>query len=223
MSTEKFNIIFKDYPESFNISEKQRPKYYMEAKDRSKIGVRLLARMQKGDVTWKSLFVNKKSKGLALFDETTNDWVYKNTNQAGKPKVFRINAQVLWQGGHGVEFIRQKMRNYLHTWFVPAIVRQMPEEIFTKEGYYLQFEYIFYYPFAQKENWRQYQDYLNHAFVYSKCFEDTLVNMKIIPDDSPQYIRGGYARYVDIMLLDGQQDRRLEVKIHFCKNNERIS
>ena len=219
MGTERFNIIFHDYPESFNLSEHRIKKYWLR-KDEAHFGKQLLERISKGEVVWGRLKSNKKE---ALFDTKTTQFLLRNPKVAGTPKTMKISARMLWAAGAGMEWSRQKMRDFLHDWFVPGIVRQMPEEIFTREGYYVQLEYIFYYPFAEKHNWKQYQDYLNHAFVYSKTFEDTLVELKIIPDDGPKYVRGGYARYVDIMDMDDSQARRLEIKIHFCKNNERIS
>jgi len=219
MSTEKFNIIFRDYPEQFHMSEKQRAKYWL-SKDISRFSEKMKKDIELGFLTWKRL----KNGQQALHDTVKGEFKLRNPKIAGTPKIKKITAQLLWESGHGSEWVRQKMRDYLHDWFVPGIVRQgFPEELYAPAGHFIHFEYIFYYPFAEKHNWSKYQDYLNHAFVYSKTFEDTLIELGILKDDNPKYVRGGYARYVDIMDVEGSQERRLEIKIHFCKNNERIS
>jgi hypothetical protein len=218
MSTERFNIIYHDYPEQFNLSEHRRVKLWTKA-DETKLGVKLKKRLADGHVVWG----RTKSGGTALYDKEASKFIPKNPKAAGTPKVQKITAQMLWSSGPGIEWARKKMRDFLHDWFVPGIVRQMPDELFTREGYFIHFEYIFFYPFAEKHRWEQYQDYLNHAFVYGKTFEDTLVELKILKDDGPKYVRGGYPRYVDIMDMEDNQSRRLEIKIHFCRNNERIS
>jgi hypothetical protein len=221
MSTERFNIIYKDYPERYEVAKKRNTLIW-ERKYESKLTKTLIARIAAGEVIWRAFIHNRKAKE-ALFDVKESCYIIKNPKAAGTPRTVAISARFLWSGGKGTEFVRKEIKEFLHEWFRPGIKRQAPEKIFTRPGYFIQFEYIFYYAFANKKNWKLYQDYLNHAFIHSKAFEDTLVEMGVIPDDGPQYVRGGYARYVDIMELDGNQDRRLEIKIHFCKNNERIS
>ncbi len=56
MSTERFNVIFKDYPESVPLSLKQQPKYW---KKKDKIGVRMQARINANEVDW--MEIPKKS------------------------------------------------------------------------------------------------------------------------------------------------------------------
>lgn len=210
-TTERFNCIFQQYPEQIQLSKSQRPKYW-EHKDKDRLPKKVADRLFKGEISWQNY------KGvLRLYDDAEKAFVIKNIKVAGTPRVKMINSQTIWQGGN--EWERKAIAEMLHGYFAPGIVRQLPEEIFTPSpDIFIHFEYIFYYPFeARKE--REYQDYINHAYIRSKVFEDTLVELKIISNDGPRYVRGGYARYVNVAT---EADRRMEVKIHFCKNGQRI-
>jgi hypothetical protein len=144
----------------------------------------------------------------------------KNKAIAGTPLFKMINSQDVWESGSGMEWHIRKLKDMLTAYYTPNIVRQLPERIVTPDKRtFIHLEYIFFYPFVCREP-RTYQDYLNHFYVRGKIFEDTLVKLGVIEDDSPQFLRGAYARYVNV---NSEEDRRLEIKIHFCKNGQRIS
>ena len=211
-TTERFNCICQQYPEEIQLSKKQRAKYW-EEKHRSSLPKKHLDRLVSGELTWEM----HKSKRL-LYDQKERAFVVKNSKIAGTPKIKKINSQIVWQGGNEWEI--RAIADLLHAYFTPRIIQQLPEEIFTPSpDTFIHFEYIFFYPFEARAN-EQYQDYINHAYIRSKAFEDTLVELRILKDDGPRYVRGGYARYVNVPT---EVDRRLEIKIHFCKNNQRIS
>lgn len=219
MATEKYNIILHDYPEHFTVSEEQRADYYDQ---NDKPGKRLQQRIDNKEVIYKIRDTTRSIIGL--FDTVTKQFISKNEDSIGEPKMQKINGQMLWSAGSGSEWNRRKMKNFLQLYFKAAIIRQnLPDKLFTPKNQFIHFEYVFFYPFINKKTWHGYQDYINHAYVYSKVFEDTLQDMGIIPSDSPQYVRGGYARYVDIADSELNESRRLEIKIHFCNNNERLS
>lgn len=216
--TSQFRVIFRDYPESFEISKSRRAKYYHR---HTAITAKYLKEgIKTGKYVWK---LKTTHAGECLFDTETEEFVLKNPRAVGTPKGQVINSNILWAAGAGSEWTRQAIEKFLTGWFSPGIARQLPEKIWLKDFQFIHFEYIFYYPFKQnmKDNseWRQYQDYINHCFIRSKVFEDTLVKMKVIPDDSPMYVRGAYMRYVAI---PEDQERHMDVVIHFCRNNQSI-
>jgi hypothetical protein len=210
MSTEKFNIIFKLYPEEIEISKKRREIWYHRSEG-DDLPAYILKDYRDGNSTKYGL-----DKDDFFIDKTTGAKLVRNKKTAGKPSVFKINGQYIWDGSVD-RFKRAKLKTFLQEYFSPSIVRNLPETVFTKAGYYIQLEYIFYVPLALR-NWTS-QDLDNHSYPYIKSFNDTLVTMTTIPDDGPRILRGCYARYVDI---PNEDDRRLEIKIHFCENNQRL-
>jgi hypothetical protein len=215
MSTEKFNVIYHDYPEYFTISKSQKPQFNIAP---SKVSKEIQARIDSKELSYKLI-----NGSLLIVDAVTQEAVVTNTAAAGNVTQKKINAQMLWSAGPGSNWDRNKLKKFLSGWFLPGLIRQnFPERLYLPKDHFIQMEYIFFYNFENKKTWHGYQDYLNHAFIYAKTFEDVLVNNHYLPDDGPKYMRGGYARYVDINGNENDQ-RRLEIKIHFCKNHERIS
>lgn len=213
MTTERWNCLFKHYPEHVELSKARRGKYW-DINSIHKVGKGLLKRIENKECVMKPKGVNNK---LYLFDTVANEFVLRNKKSVGTPHIVPINSQMVWEGGNTNVFRMRTTKNFLHEWFKPGIVRQLPEKIMPGNGYFIHLEYIFYYPFSCRTG--PYQDYINHLYIRAKVFEDTLVSLGVIEDDSPRYLRGGYGRYVDIPT---EEDRRLEIKIHFCKNNQRI-
>ncbi len=207
MSTEKFNIVIPHYAQHFKLSEKRMREYYYP-----------------GDKV--PLYVQKKIDNLSYDldpikgcyrDVVSGEFIVKNKNTAGKPRLEKINGQKIWDGSVA-QFTRNKMKDFLSSYFTPFIARQLPPKIFPpSKDHYIQLEYIYFIPFDKTPFL---QDYLNHSYPYQKIFEDTLTKMEVIIDDDPYHVRGGYARLVDI---EDETERRMEVKFHFCKNDERIS
>lgn len=216
--TAKFRVILNDYPESFIISKKRAIKYW---KPKNLLPIYLETLEKTGKLIWKE---KSKAFGLALYDPEKKEFVVKNKKVAGTERFHTINSQNLWVAGGGSQWTRLATEKFLKSWFTPAIIRQLPEKIWMKDDEFIHFEYIFFYPFNpanpnDNRLWRQYQDYINHCFIRAKIFEDTLTELGVIPDDSPMYVRGSYMRYVAI---PPDQERHMDVVIHFCKNNQTI-
>lgn len=212
MSTEKFNLIFKLYPEEMKISEKKRELWYHKSE-----GNNLPSRIVKD-------LLEHEGAGLCKYYVDNDGWicttdgkkVIRNSRTAGKPNMQKISGQSIWSGEVS-RFARNKLKTFLTEYFTPTIVRHWPESIFTTADKAFHFEFIFYFPLQLRST--PVQDIDNHSYPYTKAFMDTLVGLKMIADDSPKYYRGFYCRYVDIPT---EEDRRLEVKLHFCTNNERL-
>lgn len=222
MNTEAFNIIIPNYPEEILISKSRREKYWLP-KDSKNLPQKHLKGIVDGTLDWKMVRTSKtgKKEEMRLIDRSTGEHIVKNPVSAGKPRTQRISGQIFWEGGEGSEWTRQKVKKALTAYFSPAIARQLPPTIFTKPEHFIQLEFIFYYPLTLiYQEKRIPQDDDNHAFPYIKAFRDTLEMMGVISSDGPTVLRGSYARYVDIPI---KEDRRLEVKFHFCKNAQAIT
>jgi hypothetical protein len=205
--TEVFNVICKDYPVELRLSEKQRPKYIKEG---NRIGKRQEQALKAGMMKW----VEGK-----LFDNVTNGFVVKNPSQVGTPRLVPISGQYFWQGGSRVEWYRQRLKEQLAAYFIPRIKMQLPiQKLFPPKNHFIHFEFIFY-TRLQVEGRKIPQDVDNHAYPYMKVFVDTVKTLGMIEDDLPQIYRGSEFRYVEI---EDIAERRLEIKIHFCRNGQAI-
>lgn len=210
MSTEKFNLIFKLYPEDIQLSKKKRELWYHRSEGDS-LPKRILESYRDG----KNDTYTLDEEGWVIIRKT-GEKVIRNFKTANKPNMQKISGQSIWSGEVS-RFARNKLKIFLTEYFTPGIIRQWPEAIFTTADKAFHFEFIFYFPLQLRNATAQ--DIDNHSYPYTKAFMDTLVQLKIITDDSPKYYRGFYCRYVDIPT---EEDRRLEVKLHFCTNTERL-
>jgi len=220
MGTEKFNCVFEQYPETVQLSAKRRAQYFTALTNTflPPLAKKYEKGIQMGKYTWEKKPTKEKPKQVALYDREKMEFVIKNSKTVGTPKIITINSQISWESGKGSEWTIRAVKDVLKLWFTPLIIKQLPPQIEPGMDKYIHLEYIFYFPFTQRDP-RLYQDYLNHWFIRGKIFEDCLVYLGIIPNDGPKYVRGAYPRYVNI---DSEEERRLEVKVHFCRNNERI-
>ena len=211
MSTEKFNLLFRDYPEEMQLSKSRRAIHIHESEGD---GIPANIRKSIGASAVNKYFFDPD--GWVISRETSEK-VIRNKRTAGKPKMLRINGQSIWDGSID-RYARNNLKVFLTHYFTPIIIRSNIEKLYTPKDHYFHFEFIFYFPLTLRNFVAQ--DIDNHAFCYVKAFLDTMQELKIIENDNPLFARGYSSRYVDIPT---EEDRRLEVKIHFCKNNERIS
>lgn len=219
-TTEKFNCVFEEYPETVQLSAKRRAQYYTALFKGilPELPVKYQKAITLGRMSWEKKPTKTKPKQVALYDREKKEFVIKNSRTVGTPKIITINSQIAWESGKGSEWTIRAIKDSLKAWFMPQMIKQLPPQIEPGMDKYIHLEYIFYYPFTQRDP-RLYQDYLNHWFVRGKIIEDTMVYLGIIPNDGPKYLRGAYPRYV---CVDSEEERRLEVKVHFCRNNERL-
>lgn len=210
MKSEIFNVVIPGYIEHIEVSKTTKVKYW-EKKELINLPKGLLSRLGKNELKWVST-----GKREILAETASGVPIVKNPNTVGKVKMQKISGQIFWSGGSGSEWIRRKVKESLTAYFSPYIARQLPDKLVAPSGKFLQLEFIFYVPILRTHI----QDDDNHSFPYIKAFRDTLQLMKVIPDDSPEYIRGTYTRYV---MIASESERRLEIKIHTCSNFQPIT
>lgn len=215
MGTVKFNMIVHEYMEQFILASKRKALYFTRMDN-------IPAKYQNDAFVW--VFYNKPVKGNKnnqvefLVEKATGERVIKNSKVAGKPRMSEISGQRLWSSGQGEEYKIREMKEQLTAYLVPFMMRQLPPKLFAPAGHFIHLELIFYLNLFEKME--KAQDIDNISTVYIKCVQDGLVLAGKIPKDDFTIMRGGYGRYVNE--LDAKE-RRLEIRIHFCKNTESIN
>lgn len=215
MTTLRHTVVLENYPLTVQTAAAQRPKYY-EPKDRKLITQKLALKLHSGEVIWQP----QKNGTSALYDTVNNEFILRNASKAGQPRFVAINANLLWSSGMAVNFTRQKIRDFLHGYFESEIKRQLPAEIEVPKGKYIQFVFKFYDTLSIG---RMKPDLTNRSFIFQKVFEDVLQDLHVITQDNSSVVRGSYTQYIDIMELEGSQQRRLEIEVHLVENNKTIS
>jgi hypothetical protein len=215
MSSEHFNLIFQKYPEYFVAAKARKAEYW---KPTDELPDYLERRVKKKTAGWRMMKNSKMENiGLRLYDEELREFIISNSKSVGTEKKVKINGQLAWSGGKGSEWNNRIIKAVLEPYFTASIIRQWTiDKLYLPKDKFIHFEYVFYYPFKARSY--QAQDYFNHMFHYVKVFEDVL-QQQWLENDSPQFVRGGYMRYVEV---ESEEDRRLEVKIHFCRNEQRL-
>lgn len=229
MTTEKFNIVFNKFPLYVILADARRPKFWHK---KDKLTKRLQEGLDAGDFFYANgiLCTYKHDTGMVTVPKKKGTRILhfrfvKNSETAGTPRRAKISGQLFWSGQQqGLQIsYRQKLKDQLRDYFVPSIVRQWgPTFKLTPALYkYVHIEYIFYMPLVlvQMDERDLTQDIGNFGWLYGKIFEDILQDQGILQTDSPLKMRGAYHRYVDI---ENEEERRLEVKIHFCINEQSI-
>lgn len=177
------------------MSSKRRKKYFLKGRPIPK-------KYKNKRYVWKK-DLNSKDKNFKLFDTETGSFVVKNIKSIDKPSYIRINGQDLYSGNMN-PMTRATFINKFHAWFEEHL---NPFAEYLKEfiqGKVIKYEMIFY-----KIDDHKTMDVDNH-WIYEKVFQDTLTNLKIIPDDCPKYIR---SRTSTIKTVEKEENCKIVIKI----------
>jgi hypothetical protein len=231
--TEKFNLIFQKFPLWIILADARREKFY---KPKEKLPQYLKTQLATGECFYAPVVGNVLCRSTAIEGKTspksvggkikgvTFHRILKNPQAAGTPRRKKISGQYFWSGGdRSVITYRDKMKEQLAAYFIPAIIRQWGPtfKLTPNIRKYVHIEYVFYMPLVlvQLDERDLSQDIGNFGWPYGKVFEDLLQSQGIIETDDPSRVRGVYYRYENI---DNEEERRLEVKIHFCFNDQKL-
>lgn len=179
---------------TFILSKSQKPKYWL-FKDLAKI-----PKKYRHNLSTEALVIGK----MIYAKTTDNERIIKNTKSLGKPKVWTLNGQMLYSGvmHHS---LRAKIRDHYHKLFRGCIKDANLKAIDIPLGSSLKISVDIY-----ELNKGHLPDALN-LWPLIKWFEDTLVELGIIPDDSPKYVRSsGENTYI---WVDNENERKLVFKI----------
>lgn len=190
------SLLMEHYPLQYKLSDKAKPKYLT---NKSKVSKRVQA-----------MISHYNEQGLAI--DKNGSIMIANPQDAGKPRFKTINGQSIWNGSIQT-YERSKLAEYLHNYFKLALSLKQATAFPLIPNHYYQIEYISYMPFKLVKA----QDALNHFYPYMKTFEDTCTELQLWPDDSPNYVRGGYYRYVNVQYME---QRALEINIHLLYDRD---
>ena len=182
------------YENTFVLSKAQKPKYW-KFKDLAKV-----PKKYQHDLSTEALVI-----GNTLYAKTfNNERIIKNTKSLGKPKLWVLNGQSLYSGNlHPL--IRAKIRDHYHKLFRDCIKDSKLAVIDIPQGLALKVSVDIY-----ELNKGHLPDALN-LWPLIKWFEDSLVELGVIPDDSPKYVRSsGENTYI---WVENEDQRKLVFKI----------
>lgn len=156
------NILINDFSEYIQVAKQIKPTYYKQKNTR-------IPKMYS-----KPNFIFKDKK---LFNTTTEQYVIANKNKAGKPRMYKVNGQDLYNGRmhHST---RSKIVYELHEYFAPY-VSELP--VFTEYPIEITMEFVI------KDQGKNNIDNDN-KWLWQKAFTDTLTIEGKIIDDSPKYV-----------------------------------
>src|SRR3990167_922785 len=130
--------------------------------------------------------------------------VLTNPRTAGKPRLWKINGQSLFQqmGFHKRSFVIKKLKEYLWSF----VDKQLP----IIDKYPIRIELLMY-NVIDKGDW----DIDNRSWPFFKCFQDVMVATGKIPDDNCHIIDDtGRCRFIPI---SDSAKRKLVLRIHVPK------
>jgi hypothetical protein len=160
----------------------------------------------------KSLLKNPQyvvdKKGF-LRNRVTGDKVVANKKVVGTPKFQKINGQDFYSG-FGSHHIRMKIVAGIKN-FMRPFIRQIPPIA----EYPVQFEMDLYNVIGEG-NWD-----LDNLWIYTKCFQDLLVEEGIMPDDNIQFVTKPAAP--EFFPIADESERKLVFRIYKDERNVRIT
>ncbi len=181
-------IVIPEYITHIPISEKRRAIYYNTSGKRKPPKKFLKDKMYMID------------KAGYLRYRPTGDKVIANKKVVGKPKLQKINGQDFYSG-FGSHFTRMKIVVGIKNSFKPFINKLEKLTVFP-----VQFE-LELYTIIGEANWD-----LDNLWIYTKCFQDLLVEMGIMPDDNIQYVSKPASP--EFFPVKDEKDRKLIFKIY---------
>lgn len=199
-------LVIKDYIRKIKLSDSRRAIYYKwNGKEFSK---KLPKKYQTTDYKIGYSKNIGKGKQPVLVNATTGQPVIANPKVSGTEKWVVINGQKIYNNEID-KWRRNVIVSRLKDYFSDFISQLTP---LTKENYPLSITYIFYddfseYSYTDKNDQERGKDLDNHSFIYAKCFQDCLVDNKIIKNDHVDFINMITYRYIK------SSEPRLEILI----------
>lgn len=145
--------------------------------------------MKRGLISGEYIFKERvKKKPLCLFNTKTNEFVIINPRTAGTEKWEVISGQQLYNQGYH-PFVRKKIMEQIHEYMTPFLIGLTPII-----EYPISIEYFFHTKIDDRG------DVDNYALPYYKCFQDCLVQTKVIENDTWKHISGFSVSHVDSLI-----------------------
>jgi len=186
-------VTLQNYPRRIKLSNSIRTKYWL-IKDRSKLPKKYLSKelvgkfqVQPGCVIgnkyiWKTHKKTSLKTEIRLADRETEEFIIRNPKVAGTARWITINGQKIYNAEYS-PFTRQKIMKHIHDWMLLSLQALTPITTFPL---YIECEVHDYKTddIVVLSNW----DIFNRAYPFCKAFEDVLQELRIIPDDTIDYV-----------------------------------
>ena len=193
-------ITIPEYILKVKMSEKRKPSYYEMGK--KKIPKKYLNKRFR----FVSYHTGKGFTKLFLTDLKTGNKVIANPRSVGTHRYESVNGQG-FSSGFSSPYIRNRIVRAIKQSYVPHLRGIQPIESFP-----IGIDMELHAP-RGNNRWD-----LSNLWVYNKYFEDTLVDLGIIPDDSVDYItKTGAPEYTEV---ETSEQRKLIFKI-YCDNKRK--
>lgn len=194
--TPLIDLVIPNYIRKVKLSESRRTKYFELPHG---LNTPFAKKYQVGLTTGAYQYRERvKNKRPCLFDTITKEFVVANPRVAGTQKWEIINGQKLYNQGYH-PFVRQKIVNEIHKFFMPFLQECKPITTFP-----IRIDYKF------SEILDARADIDNHALPYYKCFQDCLQLSGIIPNDSHQFISGFTVQHIH----EASTENKLRISIY---------
>lgn len=173
----ELHLRFDDYIRRVPTTKGRRPLYYEKRVNK------LPKRLMTSEYEYKP-FKHSKGKTFYLVDKTTNKRVIRNERYVNKGRHVLVSGQLIYNGSVSM-FTRNAMMRGVKKYFADNIPSGFP--IFSHPVI------ISYSVFSPREdaNW----DLDNHMLPYIKAFQDVIVDLGIIDDDTVHCIKGYDVRF----------------------------
>lgn len=190
MGSREWKVDIPEWEYAYQKSAKTAPKYW-EWKDRDKLPLKHVDRLSKSP-----LIAGRKT----FCCDVEGERFLKNTKRAGKPNVWVLNGQDLYNATLNWR-LRKTIAKYYHGYFSEFISSQIEAPIVLTGEEKLSISCDIY------EIKRSPMPDISNMWLLEKFFEDALQELGTIPDDNPDYvIESGRKRY---HWVEDPKDRKL--------------
>jgi len=195
MDVTEYQVVVPEWANGYQKSAKTMPKYWLW-KHRDKLPKKHKDLLSDTPVTIRNKDYCCNSEGERFL---------KNTKSAGKPNIWLMNGQDLYNATLNWR-LRKSVAKYYHEYFAGFIKAQLTP-ITIPEGKYLSISCDIH------EIKRGQMPDISNMWLLEKFFEDALQECEIIPDDCPDYvIESGRKRY---HWVEKPEERKLVFNINF--------
>lgn len=150
----------------------------------------------------------RKIGAKEYYIDSKNKKIVKNPLQKGNPEYWNLNGQSFYSNNMTWKQ-RSTIVNYYHKYFKPFVINQLKEPFPIFLSHTLNMEVIIH------EVYSKFTPDITNMWILSKLIEDTVVNCKILRDDSPEFRRHTGIGYV---FVEEEKDRKITINFKYTKH-----
>lgn len=144
----------------------------------------------------------------AYYIDSKNKKIIKNPLQKGNPEYWNLNGQAFYSTNMTWKQ-RSTIVNFYHRYFTPFVSKQLKEPFPTFLSYTLSMDIEIY------DVYSKFTPDITNMWILSKLIEDTVVNCKLLRDDSPEFRRHTGFGY---KFVEEEKDRKIVINFKYIKH-----